>query len=139
MNMLDTIAPPRPTRSQTRRLGRAAASEAPLAAEPPLRRPLAGTETVARRDEGQPRKRLRPAAPVQAGRLFARYVQLLAPGDHTFAALRAEFGEWCEAGDLEPVSDMYLVAWLRDEGFYRRRIGKAKTTVYARPVRRRVA
>jgi|EndMetStandDraft_8_1072994.scaffolds.fasta_scaffold658774_1 hypothetical protein len=81
------------------------------------------------------------AAPglVDAERLFRRFEQQLADGEHPFSVLRQGFSEWCEAGDLAPPSDIALAAWLRSAGLHSYRTGRAKITIYAKRAARLAA
>jgi hypothetical protein len=65
--------------------------------------------------------------------LAAIVTELLTPGDHTFADIRAEFLAWCERMRVARVSDKMLAQWLRGAGLTSRRAGHAKVTVYFRP------
>lgn len=60
-------------------------------------------------------------------------------GEHPFSELRQDFGEWCEVGDMEPVSDVTLAAWLRRAGLSSYHSGRAKVTYYAKRAARLAA
>jgi hypothetical protein len=85
--------------------------------------------------------RMNAGAPglVDAERLFRRFEQQLADGEHPFSVLRQGFAEWCEAGDLAPPSDIALASWLRSAGLHSYRTGRAKITIYAKRAARLAA
>jgi hypothetical protein len=86
-----------------------------------------------------PPARPTPSHLVRAERLFRRYEHLLAEGEHPFSELRQGFAEWCDAGDVAPVSDVTLAAWLRQAGLSSYRSGRAKITMYAKRAARLAA
>jgi hypothetical protein len=98
----------------------------------------AAKKTAPSRVKAAPVARLQKPAPhlVDAERLFRRFEKLLGDGDYAFSELRQDFAEWCDAGDVDPVSDVTLAAWLRQSGLSSYRSGRAKVTYYAkRPAR----
>lgn len=76
---------------------------------------------------------------VDAERLAARFIEQLEAGDHAFRELRGSFAEWCDAGDLAPVSDMALAKWLKDAGLEKFRAGAKKITIYRKAAARYAA
>jgi hypothetical protein len=86
-----------------------------------------------------PRPRPTPSHLVSAERLFRRFEQLLAEGEHRFSELRQGFAEWCNVGDVQPVSDVTLAAWLRQAGLSSYRSGRAKITMYGKRAARLAA
>ena len=98
-------------------------------------------KTATRRAKTAPAARARPAAPhlVDAERLFRRFEQLLGEGDYQFSKLHHDFAEWCDAGDVAPVSVITLAAWLRQAGLSSYRSGRAKVTYYAKRAARLAA
>lgn len=101
-------------------------------ASPARRKPRSArgeTETRPVRSADAARKR-RPSGVDVPASVFARFVNTLADGDHEFATLRETFTQWLAAIDADPVSDVMLARWLKGAGLVRRRIGRAKITVY---------
>jgi hypothetical protein len=76
---------------------------------------------------------------VDAEGLFRRFEQLLGEGDYPFSELRQEFAEWCDVGDVAPVSDVTLASWLRQAGLSSYRSGRARVTYYAKRAARLAA
>lgn len=87
------------------------------------------TETQQGRISAARRKR-RPSGVDVPAAVFSRFVDALADGDHEFATLRETFMQWLGAIDAEPVSDVMLAKWLKGAGLVKRRVGRAKVTVY---------
>jgi hypothetical protein len=102
-----------------------------VAAKKPAPRRVASTAKTATRPPA--------ASTVDAERLFRRFEQLLPEGDHQFPALRQDFSEWCEAGDVTPPSANQLAALLRQAGLSSSRRGRAKVTVYSKHAARLAA
>lgn len=104
-----------------------------------------GQRAVKRRRPQRHAKAARPAwsqtSPhlVDAERLAVHFIGQLAAGDHVFGELRASFAEWCEAGDIAPVSDMALTKWLNGAGLEKFRAGARKITFYRKPAARYAA
>lgn len=104
-------------------------------------RKSAAKQTAPRRGKPAPAARSRTTAPhlPDAERLFRRFEYLLAEGEHAFSELEQSFREWCEVGDVTPPSRVVLAAWLKAAGLISFRIGRAKTTVYAKRAARLAA
>ena len=104
------------------------------AAPPARRKPRSASgeaETHPIRSPAGTRKR-RPSGVDVPAAVFVRFVDALADGDHEFATLRETFTQWLAAIDAEPVSDVMLARWLKSAGLVKRRVGRAKVTVYRR-------
>lgn len=84
-------------------------------------------------------KRARTSTPAPAEKLFRRFVQLLAAGDHPFSQLREDFSDWCREGDVPPPSVTQLAAWLKAAGLTQSRRGRKKITTYTKRAARLAA
>ncbi len=93
-----------------------------------------------RRGCGADAARLLPTPPhlAAAEAVFARWARTILVGEAPFGELRAEFSAWCEAADVAPVSDTMLARWLVQAGLEKRRVGRAKITVYVKYAARSV-
>lgn len=96
----------------------------------PRRKPVT-RKANAKRASNASRKRA-PSNVNEPEAVFRRYINSLGPENIEFATARHDLAEWMAAIDTPMVSDVMLARWLVAAGYKKRRVGRAKVTIYVR-------